>query len=75
VGCRGGRTVHTLAEIAKKGKVFGNDYSEISVSVSRRINASLINSSNVEIHQGSVSCLPFTDNMFDLVTAIKTHYF
>jgi SAM-dependent methyltransferase len=27
----------------------------------------------VEIQQGSVSCLPFSDSVFDLVTAMNTH--
>lgn len=75
VGCGGGKTVHTLAGVAKKGRVYGIDYSEKSVSVSKRLNASLITAGRVEIRQGTVSNLPFPDNMFDLITAIETHYF
>jgi SAM-dependent methyltransferase len=29
----------------------------------------------VEIRHGSVSCLPFSDNLFDFVTAVDSHYY
>ncbi len=73
VGCGGGGTVHKLARIASGGKVYGIDFSEESVTVSRTTNKPLIKMGRVEIRHGSVSCLPFSDNMFDLVTAVNTH--
>lgn len=75
IGCGGGRTVNTLATLAQEGKVYGIDYSGECVSVSKKENAALIDGDRVEIRQGSVSNLPFPINMFDLVTAIETHYF
>jgi ubiquinone/menaquinone biosynthesis C-methylase UbiE len=75
VGCGGGRTVHKLAGIATEGKVYGIDFSEESVNASRRTNKQLIELGRVEIRHGSVSSLPFSDNMFDLVSAVETHYF
>ena len=75
VGCGGGRTVHKLAGIAPEGKVYGIDHSEESVSTSRRTNKLLIEVGRVEIRRGSVSSLPFSDQMFDLVTAVETHVF
>jgi SAM-dependent methyltransferase len=75
VGCGGGGTVRKLAMVAAEGKAYGIDFSEKSVSVSRRTNKQLIQAGRVEIRPGSVSCLPFSDNMFDLVTAVETHYF
>jgi SAM-dependent methyltransferase len=75
VGCGGGRTVHKLAAIAMDGKVYGIDFSEESVTVSRRTNKQWIEMGRVEIRQGSVSRLPFSDQMFDLVTAVETHFF
>jgi ubiquinone/menaquinone biosynthesis C-methylase UbiE len=75
VGCGGGRTVRKLASIAVDGKVYGIDYSEESVAVSRRTNRKLIRAGRVEIRHGSVSCLPFSDDVFDLATAVETHYF
>jgi ubiquinone/menaquinone biosynthesis C-methylase UbiE len=54
--------------------VYGLDYSEESVAVSKRTNAHWINVGRVEVQHGSVSQLPFPDGMFDLVTAVETHF-
>ncbi len=75
VGCGGGMTVHKLAGLAPEGKVYGIDFSEQCVAVSRRTNKQLIQSGRVEIQQGCVSRLPFGDNKFDLVTAVDSHYY
>ena len=75
VGCGGGRTVSKLAAIATQGHVCGIDYSEDSVAVSQKTNARWIDIGRVEIRQGTVSQLPFPDDVFDLVTAVETHYF
>ncbi len=75
VGCGGGMTVHKLATIATEGKVYGIDYSEESVSVSQRTNKRWIKMGRVEIRHGSVSRLPFSDNLFDFVTAVDSHYY
>lgn len=74
VGCGGGRTVNKLATNAEKGKVYGLDYSEESVAATKRTNARWIGAGRVEVHHGSVSQLPFSDGMFDLVTAVETHF-
>jgi ubiquinone/menaquinone biosynthesis C-methylase UbiE len=74
VGCGGGRTVSKLAAAATQGKVYGIDYSEESVAASKRTNARWIEKSSVEIEHGSVSQLPFPNEMFDLVTAVETHF-
>jgi ubiquinone/menaquinone biosynthesis C-methylase UbiE len=75
VGCGGGRTVHKLAAIATEGKVYGIDYSEESVAAARRTNEQWIEVGRVEIRHASVSHLPFSDDMFDLATAVETHFF
>jgi SAM-dependent methyltransferase len=75
VGCGGGETVRKLAGIAPQGHVYGIDFSEASVAVCRRRNRQSINAGRVSVQFGSVSCLPFSDGMFDLVTAVETHYF
>ena len=74
VGCGGGRTVSKLAAMAAQGKVYGIDFSEASVAVSNRTNAPWIEMGRVEIRQASVSQLPFPEGMFDLVTAVETHF-
>jgi SAM-dependent methyltransferase len=73
IGCGGGGTVHQLAKIATNGKVYGIDFSDESVMVSRMTNKQFIQMGRVEIQQSPVSCLPFSDNKFDLVTAVNTH--
>ena len=75
IGCGGGRTIQKLTGVATEGLVCGVDYASGSVAVSRSRNASLIKSGRVEIHEGSVSQLPFPDDSFDLVTAVETQYY
>ena len=74
VGCGGGRTVSKLAAIATQGKVYGVDYSDESVAATKGTNVRWIDLGRVEIRHGSVSDLPFPDGMFDLVTALETHF-
>jgi ubiquinone/menaquinone biosynthesis C-methylase UbiE len=73
-GCGGGRTVNKLAAKAPEGKVYGIDFSEESVAAATRMNARLIDRGRVEIRHGSVSELPFSEGMFDLITAVETHF-
>ena len=75
VGCGGGETVHKLAGIATEGHVYGVDFSEASVAVSRRRNRQLMQAGRIHIQCASVSRLPFSDRSLDLVTAVETHYF
>jgi SAM-dependent methyltransferase len=74
VGCGGGKTVNKLAALAREGKVFGIDYSDVSVSVAKKLNAHSIEQGRVEIHEASVLELPFDEDAFDLVTAVETHF-
>jgi SAM-dependent methyltransferase len=74
VGCGGGRTVSKLAADATQGKVYGVDYSKESVAVANRTNRQWIGTARVEIREGSVSQLPFSEDVFDLVTAVETHF-
>jgi ubiquinone/menaquinone biosynthesis C-methylase UbiE len=74
VGCGGGRTVSKLAAIATRGKVYGVDFSRESVAFASRINKRWIDTGRVEIREASVSQLPFSENVFDLVTAVETHF-
>ena len=75
VGCGGGMTVARLAAVATEGKTYGVDYSEESVAASRRANQQSIAAGRVEVLQATVSHLPFPDRMFDLATAVETHYY
>src|SRR5437660_1250428 len=75
VGCGGGKTVARLASLAVHGKIYGVDFSEESVAFSRRTTQRLIGVGRVEILPASVSQLPFAGGIFDLVTAVETHYY
>jgi ubiquinone/menaquinone biosynthesis C-methylase UbiE len=75
VGCGGGRTIRKLAAAATEGKVCGIDYAAGSVATARGTNAQLIDSGRVEIHHASVSQLPFSNDTFDVVTAVETQYY
>jgi ubiquinone/menaquinone biosynthesis C-methylase UbiE len=74
VGCGGGRALSKLAAIATQGKVYGIDHSKESVAMATRTNRQWIDNARVEIHEASVSQLPFSDGIFDVVTAIETHF-
>ncbi|HYA84313.1 MAG TPA: class I SAM-dependent methyltransferase [Candidatus Bathyarchaeia archaeon] len=75
IGCGGGKAVQELAMSTPNGKVYGIDYSEDMVQLSKKVNETLIKNGLVEIKYGAVSSLPFADNMFDLVTAFEAYYF
>ncbi len=75
VGCGGGKTIETMASAAVQGRVFGVDHSAASVGVARSVNARAIEAGRVEVRVASVSSLPFEAEMFDLVTAVETHYY
>src|SRR5215469_10587924 len=73
IGCGGGGTIYKLAALATKGKVYGVDYSDTSVAVSRKTNQEWIKTGRVEIRHGSVSHLPFPEQTFALAIAVETH--
>ena len=75
IGCGGGKAVQELAMSAPNGKVYGVDYSEDMVQLSKRVNKVLIKKGLVDIQHGTVSSLPFAENTFDLVTAFEAYYF
>ncbi len=75
IGCGGGGNIRWLASKLKKGMVYGIDYSQESVNISRKVNAEHIKTGRVIIQSGTVSALPYDDAFVDLVTAVETHYF
>ena len=75
VGCGGGRTIGKLAARSERARVHGLDHSPESIAMASKLNAALIDAGRVEIVEGSVSQLPYASDMFDLVTAVETHFF
>lgn len=72
VGCGGGAAVGFLAAKVPDGKVYGIDHSLDMVNLSRKVNKRFIEDGRVEIDHGLVSCLPYSDNEFDIATAFET---
>lgn len=73
IGCGGGMNINRMAK--KAGKVYGIDYSEESVKLSKEVNSREIDDGTVEVLEGNVASLPFEDETFDIVTAFETVYF
>ena len=74
VGCGGGFTIRRLLNRSKGAQVYGIDISEESVTKARKVNAEVLDK-QVYITQGSAEQLPYSDELFDLVTAVETVYF
>ena len=75
LGCGGGRNIRALLRKYPAATVTALDYSEISVEKAMRVNRKGLQAGRCRIIQGEVSCLPFEDGAFDLVTAFETVYF
>lgn len=75
IGCGGGKVIRKLAGDIPGSRVWGIDYSEDMVRMSRSVNRTFIRAGRVEVNRGCVSDLPFPEDMFDLVTAFETCYF
>lgn len=75
VGCGGGATLRYLHERIPDGDLTGIDYSEVSVSLSKELNADLIAEGKMKIVSGSVAALPFDDNSFDKIVTVESFYF
>ncbi|VYU76777.1 Demethylrebeccamycin-D-glucose O-methyltransferase [Eubacterium limosum] len=75
VGCGGGAALKRLSGRIDGGKLYGIDYSEVSVEASKELNKADIESGKMEIHQGSVSKMPFEDNQFDAIITVESYYF
>lgn len=74
IGCGGGATLHKLAALTT-GKVYGIDYSPVSVETSKAFNKTNIESGNMEVFEASVSVLPFADDTFGGITTVESFYF
>ena len=75
IGCGGGKTVKITSKKHKTIMVYGIDQSQYSVKVAKKLNRRNMKKGRVKIQQGSVYDLPFDDEFFDCITAIRTHYF
>ncbi|WP_407380452.1 class I SAM-dependent methyltransferase [Methanobrevibacter sp.] len=74
IGCGGGVNVRRFLKLTDN-KVYGIDYSQLSVEKSIQLNFVEIENQRCEIRQESVSQMSFDDNFFDIITAFETVYF
>ena len=75
VGCGGGANIATWLDKCRNGHVTGLDYSKVSVAESQKLNATAIKQGKCRVLQGDVSAIPFSDAVFDYVSAFETVYF
>jgi len=75
IGCGSGKTIHVLSKMYPESKIFGIDYSEEAVRMAIKKNRQKVKERSVVIKQSGVSSIPFSDNFFEYITAIRTHYF
>lgn len=75
IGCGGGETLFRLLQNNRLKHIVGIDYSMTSVKVAKRKNKYFIEKGRVEILQGSIMKLPYSQNHFDIILAVRTHYF
>ncbi|MDO5725660.1 MAG: class I SAM-dependent methyltransferase [Tissierellia bacterium] len=73
LGCGGGMNIKEQLKKAKK--VYGLDYSEVSVQKTKELNSKEILNNRCEVFQGNVLNIPLPDNTCDYATAFETVYF
>jgi ubiquinone/menaquinone biosynthesis C-methylase UbiE len=74
IGCGGGANIGRLLRICPEGRIYGIDYSDESVAVSRKKNSTALGK-RCNVRLGSVSALPYEADMFDAAIAFETVYF
>jgi ubiquinone/menaquinone biosynthesis C-methylase UbiE len=75
IGCGGGETLFNLLKNNKLNYIIGIDYSFDSINVAKKKNATFINKERADFIQGNVTSLPFSQNYFDIIMAVRSHYF
>jgi len=75
IGCGGGMLISLLARMFPDAEIYGVDISEVSVDMTKRTNADIVESGRCHISSASVSDLPFDTETFDIVTAFETYFF
>ena len=75
IGCGGGKTVYKLSKKYPSSYIFGVDYSKDAIEVAKERNKEEVKNGRVNILQGDVLDLPFENEMFGYIIAIRTHYF
>lgn len=75
IGCGGGETIFNLLKNNKIHHMIGIDYSLDSVNVAKKKNIDFVKKEKADIIQGNVTSLPFARDTFDIIMAVRSHYF
>lgn len=75
VGCGGGETLKRLSAASEGVRLYGVDYSPVSVALSKRVNTADTESGKITVLEASVSALPFSANTFDKIITVESFYF
>ena len=74
IGCGGGVNIEKFHRLTS-GNVDGLDYSEVSVSETKKRNRTHVESGKCNVIQADVTDMPIEDETYDLVTAFSTIFF
>jgi len=75
IGFGPGVAIQYASQKAANGLVAGIDFSATMVQVAAKRNAAALNAGRVDLRQGEVSALPFSDEAFDKAYTIHCIYF
>lgn len=75
IGCGGGAALKNLETRYPGAVIYGIDYSPVSVETATEYNREAVAEGHMRIMMGSVSELPYGDDMFDLVISVESYFF
>lgn len=75
IGCGGGNTLKLINEYNPQAKLYGADYSDVSIDETIKYNKDLIDNNVLEVYKADVERLPFRDNTFSKIITVESFYF
>ena len=75
IGCGGGETIYRLLQNDKLKHIVGVDYSQDSIKIAAKKNKYFVKKGRANFIQGDIMQLPYELNRFDIILAVRTHYF
>ncbi len=75
IGCGGGAALAGISRRAPQARLYGVDYSPVSVELTKANNAADVASGKLTVTEASVSALPFCDCTFDKILTVESFYF
>ncbi|EWM53663.1 HAD-IIB family hydrolase [Ruminococcus flavefaciens] len=75
IGCGAGEAIRKMSSEVANGKIYGVDYSDLSVKLSTEHNSKDVECGKVSIISASVEMLPFENNSLDKIITIESFYF